>query len=119
MGRKVLTNKMIEQLYQLAKNVYFKKLSMTEAKENAVLLYGINRGTAEGYIRDFAHLLAGEKYIRTMNEQATRYFLDNISVDFGRDALSASLIAVQKHKEYYEKKASKQRYLERILKDYQ
>lgn len=119
MGRKVLTDKMIEQLYQLAKNVYFKKVSMAEAKKRAEFLYGINPGTAEGYIRDFAHMLVGEKYIRTMSEQATRYFLDNISVDFGQEGLSASLIAIQKHKEYYEKKASKQRYLERMLKDYQ
>lgn len=119
MGKQILNKVMIEQLYQLAKNVYLGKISMAKAKENAEYLYGINPRTAEGYIRDLAHMLAGEKYIRTMNEQATRYFLDNILKDFGKEALSASLMAICKHKEYYEHKVSKQRYLERVLKDYQ
>ena len=119
MGRKVLTIEMITQLYQLAKGVYLEKFSITKAKEKAEFVYGINPNTADGIIRNLSHMLAGEKYIRTMSDQATRYFLDNILIDFGQDALSASLMAVYKHLKYYEKKANKLPYLEQILRDYQ
>ncbi|MBQ6947737.1 MAG: hypothetical protein IJN42_06775 [Clostridia bacterium] len=119
MGKQILTKEKIEQLYQLAKRVHFKKKSMASAKDDAQFLYGINPRTAEGYCRNLSLLLAGEKYIRTMNEQATRYFLDNIKIDFGQAAFTASLEAIRKHQNYYENKSSKQRYIDRILNDYQ
>ncbi len=118
MGKQKLTSDMIAQLYQLAKSVHFGKISMKKAKETAETLYKIHPGTAEGYFRNLSHLLAGEKYIRTMNEQATQYFLDHILIDFGIEAMRASLVSISKHKAYYENKATKERYLDRILKDY-
>lgn len=119
MGRKVLTIEMIAQLYQLAKGVYLGTVSITKAKEEAEFVYGINPNTADGIIRNLSHMLAGEKYVRTMSDQLTRYFLDNILIDFGQEALSAALMAIRKHREYYEKRVNKLPYLAQILRDYQ
>lgn len=47
---------------------------------------GMASGSASDYISDLLAAMDGETYARTLNEYATRYFLNQIQLDYGEAA---------------------------------
>lgn len=61
----------------------------------------MNQDSAGDYIEAFRLMMNGERYTRTINTEATRYYLENIKNDFGLDQLNIALKAVDLHTKYY------------------
>ena len=99
---KIITRDHTKQAYQLAKDVYGKKLDIRTAQDKLEDA-GMGRGSAGDYIRVFLRMMEGRCYKRTINEYSTEYYLKMICTDFGQQALSRALSSVECHVEYYEK----------------
>jgi hypothetical protein len=50
-------------------------------------------------------MMTGKQYKRTINTEATDYFLDNILKDYGIQKLEIALKSVREHVDYYEKQS--------------
>lgn len=92
---------MVRHAYTVARQVYEQELTVTAGRELLANNYHWDFGSAGDYIHNFGHLLRGEQYTRTMNRIATQYFLEQILIDYGQEALRAALNAVEAHIEYY------------------
>ncbi len=63
-------------------------------------------------------MMNGDQYVRTLNEYATRYFLEHIRMDFGDAVFTKAIEACKKHVQYYAGlDKGKLRYVERIIKE--
>jgi hypothetical protein len=115
-----LNNEMTAVAYETAKKVYYGRLGRVEARNEIAKLTGMNVGSAGDYITDFLAMMAGDVYKRTLNEHTTRYYLKNIEMDFGDDALQKALSACKQHAEYYATLGhGRLAYIERILSEHQ
>ena len=92
---------MIEIAYIISKDVYNGVLSRTEGQRNITEQSGMNHGSAGDCISGFLAMMNGERYTRTLNEQNTRYYLENIKRDYGDVALSRAVDSCRKHSKYY------------------
>jgi len=97
-----ITNAQIHEAYVQAKHVYTGDVSLTEARDKVVEKTGMNGGSAQGYINTFQKIMEGSGYTRTINAYGTNYYLENIKIDYGTDALLTAIASVKKHLEYYE-----------------
>jgi hypothetical protein len=93
--------------FEFGRKVLAGQVTEAQAVERLVAEYGMDAGSADGYVRQLEHFLNGVAYTRTINDPATRYYLENIAKDFGNEGLQNSLNALRGHIEYYEVKASK------------
>ena len=91
----------IKAAYSLATLVARGELTDLEAASELQEKHGMNFSSAWAYLRKRRQMLAGEKYTRTMNIAATRYFLERILADEGDDGLKTALSSVRKHTAYY------------------
>ena len=96
-----ITLDVVKQIYPLAKDVYEGGLDMETAQDNLVKNAGMNPNSAWGYVRVFRRMMEGKRYTRTINEDATRYFLEMILADFNQEALRLALSSVKQHIKYY------------------
>jgi 5-methylcytosine-specific restriction protein A len=96
-----ITMEEIPKIYELAKLVYFKKISKNDALDKAKN-FGMNRGSAHDLIMNFKYMYEGQKYSRTNNNDTTEYYLERFLADFGFSVLQNGVEALQKHIEYYE-----------------
>ncbi|HBL16386.1 MAG TPA: hypothetical protein DD417_06415 [Elusimicrobia bacterium] len=108
---------MSEMAYKAAKAVY--QGTMKKAAGIAELARaGMNSGSAADCINNLKHMLEGERYTRTLNFYATRYYLTNIRSDFGVDALRRACAALELHLDYYDSLGhGRQVKLRKLLKD--
>lgn len=97
-----ITNEMVHQAYEIAKQVYHGTLRRTEGKNEIVRLAGMGAGSASDYITNFLAMMEGNRYVRVMNLYATEYFLVHIGQDYGREAQKKAAKAVAAHVKYYE-----------------
>ena len=97
-----INDEMIEESYIIAKKVYNKELTLTEGANKLSKQCKMDVGSAKDFIFNFRCLVTGQRYTRTMNGNATRYYLQNIFNDFGFDLLQRALQAVNAHISYYE-----------------
>lgn len=97
----IITLKEIEQVYLLAKNVYFNNLARNDALDEAEK-FGMNRGSVHHLITNFKYMIDGVKYTRTNNNATTEYYLEHIYKDFGLEKLKNATNALHLHIEYYE-----------------
>lgn len=97
-----ITKKMTEAAYTASVDVYHGRVSMKQAVDDLSKSYGMNAGSASDYVVNFKKMMAGEKYVRTNNAEATDYFFTHILNDFGVSKLSNAIKAAKKHVEYYE-----------------
>lgn len=88
-------------MYALAKDVAQGKRTELQAASRLQEKFGMNFSSAWGYLRKRKQMLNGERYTRTMNIAATRYFLENIYKDEGVMGLKQAVSSVRKHAEYY------------------
>lgn len=64
-------------------------------------------------------MMQGKKYTRTINTEATRYYLENIHKDYGVDQLRIALKAVEQHTDYYGKLGrGNLRSIEKLVNEY-
>ena len=97
-----ITDEMVKQSYRIAKKVYDKEIGLTDGARILCEEYKMNDGSAKDFINNYRYLRTGQTYARTMNGNATIYFLQNILNDFGYEALQTALLSVDKHIKYYE-----------------
>ncbi len=118
-GGVALTSDMSAVAYGIAKKVYEGLLGRGEGKDEIVKLTGMNAGSAADYISAFLAMMSEEKYIRTLNESATRYFLDHILEEYGELFLQKAVAACRKHADYYAGLGyGKLKYVERLVEEY-
>lgn len=96
-----ITPQMTEAAYAIARKVYDGQLGRTEGKDEIARTTGMAAGSASDYISDLLYMMNGEAYARTLNEYATRYFLERIRSDYGEIAFEKALEACKKHAAYY------------------
>jgi len=88
------------EAYEIAKGVY---TGVTNRAMGLDLLSRLMNGvTAAIYMDVFMKMMSGEVYKRTMNIDATEYYLEKIHADFGSKSLRNALIATNRHVEYYQ-----------------
>lgn len=97
-----ITDKMIKYSYEFAKDVYNGKISINDAVKVLSTKYSMKETSAKDYINNYKHMRLAHKYARTMNEAATKYFLDSIYQEDGQSELEKALISVLSHLNYYE-----------------
>jgi 5-methylcytosine-specific restriction protein A len=96
-----ITNEVVHRIYELCKMVFHGERTRKEVlsvvnKEKVMAL-----GSATIYLGIFNCLMHGNAHKRAMNEYSTKYFLDTIYQDYGRDALKKALQATAGHVTYY------------------
>lgn len=110
---------MTEIAYEIVKKVYEGKLERNEERDEIAHLSGMAPASASAYISDFICMMNGEKYARTLNEHATRYFLLHIRTDYGEAQFKKALDACKKHAEYYKSLGhGKIMYIDRIIEEF-
>ncbi len=96
-----ITTAMIEKAYEQAKLVYSGQVSQTKCQDHLEDI-GLNRNSAGDLIVNFRCMMDGQKFTRTNNAATTKYYLENISKDYGKNKLANALSALEQHIKYYE-----------------
>lgn len=87
--------------YRIAKQVYDGIIGRSEGKDEIARQTGMNPGSAGDYISAFLAMMDGVEYKRTINELATKYFVNQIRADYGEPAFRKAIEACEKHAKYY------------------
>jgi 5-methylcytosine-specific restriction protein A len=95
-----ITNAMVHASYEISKRVYAGNLEQQTGANILNNEFGMDRGSAKDYIHNYEHMIRGERYSRTMNEYATKYYLTKILLDNGQRQLENALESVRQHLEY-------------------
>jgi 5-methylcytosine-specific restriction protein A len=93
-----INGELIGELYYFAKELHEGRIS----REDAFSSLQVKPATAGAYFDDFQQMREGDVYQRTMNAEATEYFLVHIHKDYGVAGLRLALQAVDKHVRYYD-----------------
>ncbi|MFC0445366.1 HNH endonuclease [Pseudidiomarina halophila] len=97
-----IDRKTIEAAYDVAKRVHGRHISMTRGIEILETRNGMNPNSAVDYIYSYRNLIEGKRFTRTTNAAATRYYLEMIFKENGRDKLLNALSSLRQHIDYYE-----------------
>lgn len=73
-----ITQNMIDESYKIAVNVFNNTILKQTGIDSLAKNTGMNKGSASDYIENYKCLRNGTGYKRTMNENATRTYLQNI-----------------------------------------
>lgn len=96
-----ITMEMSKGAYEIAKQVYSRRLSRNEGKIEINRITGMSEGSAQAFITIFLAMMEGEVYKRAFNNAANKFLLESIRRDFGEDSFKVALNAAQKHIDYY------------------
>ena len=97
-----IPDQIIPDIYEIAKQVYEKKVALSEGAETLSSKNKMNNTSARIYINDFKSLLAGQEFKRTLNAYSMEYFISRIGKDYGDAQFRLSVEALRKHIHYYE-----------------
>ena len=115
-----ITTELAVKAYEVAKKVYLKEMTHSEGKKLLSNSYGMNAGSSQAYIRNLEHMLSGELYRRTMNEQATIVYLHQILNDFGKTIAERAMHSAIEHRRYYAGLGKGDlKYIERVCADFE
>jgi 5-methylcytosine-specific restriction protein A len=92
----------ISEVYSSAKKVYFNKQTLTSEINNLTTIFDVKESSMADYIYAFKHMMNGNEYQRTINYDATKYYLENILNDFGYIYFNNAINALEHHINYYE-----------------
>ncbi|AIY39449.1 hypothetical protein LT85_0289 [Collimonas arenae] len=95
-----LTKEILEDIFQITRQVSKNNMTLTEGKNELVRLYGINPNSATMSIRSLRHMINGERYRRALTIDATDYFLARIKKEDGESALKVALAGLSAHIDY-------------------
>ncbi|GAE37599.1 hypothetical protein [Halalkalibacter akibai] len=96
-----ITLEMSKGAYEIAKKVYYEKLTRSEGKVEINRVTGMSEGSAQAFITIFLAMMKGEGYKRSFNNETNKFLLESIRNDFGETTYKKALTAVQKHIDYY------------------
>ena len=96
-----ITMSMSKGAYTIAKKVYSKQISLSDAKLEINKLTGMSVGSAHAFLTIFLAMMNGEVYKRAFNNPTNKFLLESIERDFGEEYLKKALNAAQQHIEYY------------------
>lgn len=99
-----ITKDKIEAIYSVAKQIYSGTLPRTIGNDKLTKDTGMKKSSVSFYTSAFLYMMEGKEYKRTISLFATRYYLEHIRQDFGKDTLDKALEAVRKHIQYYKSK---------------
>jgi 5-methylcytosine-specific restriction protein A len=97
-----ITPELTPSIYAIAKSVYEEDITLAEGKRQLVGDIGMNESSAVDFISALRHMLDGAEFTRTINAYSIEYFLQNIFKDYGAEALSNALKALNLHILNYE-----------------
>lgn len=97
-----ITDKQIEESYRIAKRVFERQITPTQGAELLQMKFGMNVVSARIYISNFARMIEGKKFSRSMSAYAADYYIKQIANDYGVEALDRALSSVLAHIEDYE-----------------
>jgi hypothetical protein len=95
-----ITIDMIEQVYLYAQRIYGGEITHEDAVTDLCREHQWNETSADYYITAYLQMRNGEEFKRTINAEATEYFLQHIYNEEGYDALQTALRAVDAHLAY-------------------
>lgn len=96
-----ISNDVIPQIYLLAKQIHEAQCDKKTAIDSINKLQLMNDNSASIYFSIFHNLMNGVPHKRAMNEFSTRYFLENIYSDFGKQKFLLALQSTEGHVTYY------------------
>jgi hypothetical protein len=99
--KKTITEEMVMSSYEIVKKVYQGKIGRSEGRTEIAQKTGMNVGSAGDFITNFLAMIDGQRYTRTLNTFATRYYLENIRNDYGEAVFMNAIHAVSEHVKYY------------------
>ncbi len=100
-----IPEKLIPTIYNVSKDVYENRLSLSEGIKRLVNVNTMNSSSARDYIYNFRYLMHGKRFSRTLNARAMEYYFEHFINDYGSAKLTNPLLALYQHIEYYEKKS--------------
>ena len=103
-NRKIITKKHTAAAYIESKKVHAGKKTKQESIRHLVDKLDMNDTSASNYIENFKRMMDAEVYKRTLNQEATDYFLTKILRDYGVGKLANAIQATHKHIKYYTKR---------------
>ncbi len=92
-----MTNEQIEACYELGKQAYEEKISIKEAADRLVNKYRMNKNSAGMYIQFFLYKMEGKAFAPSINQDALKYYLENVLHDFGVEQLKIFLKGLERY----------------------
>jgi len=99
---KNITFEMVKNAYSTAKDIYQNKITRTQGVQILINNFNMENASAGDHIQCYKAMIEGKRYTRTINLMAIEYFIIRIFIDEGVKGLSNSIVALQRHTEYYE-----------------
>ena len=96
-----ITPEMTQQAYAIARDIYKKEMPYNKGRTVLCDKFEMNIYSATIYIENLKYMLDKGIYKQTMNQYATRYYLENIYKDFGEDNLIKAISSYKEHVKYY------------------
>jgi len=84
----------------VASRVHAQKMKSADGVALLASDFGVNETSALDFIRDYRNLMAGKVLKRSMSAAAMSHFIEQISVEHGRQGLSQALTSLRAHIEY-------------------
>lgn len=100
----VISARQIEQAYLIASKVYDRQIIAADGVRELKSQHGLSNSYAQTLIQVFRHLLHGESFQWAGSAPAMDYFLSQIVLERGQEALGNAVIALRQHVEVYEGK---------------
>ncbi|MGY8838017.1 MAG: HNH endonuclease [Enterobacterales bacterium] len=97
-----ITIENIQAAYELAKQVYNKKLKLDYAVTILVTEEGFNDNSAKDYINDYKCIIEGNVFKRALSATGIDYYLLSIKKDGTKIEFDNAIKSVRKHITYYE-----------------
>lgn len=113
-----ITNEMVKCSYETAIKVYNKEIGRKDGEKEISKSTGMKEGSAGIYITAVLSMIDGKLYTHTINFYATKYFLDYIGTDYGRDAQKRAASTTIEHVKYYSTKSSYQAQIDKLAHQY-
>jgi 5-methylcytosine-specific restriction protein A len=100
MGVMELNQKILEEIFQVTRQVDRGDITLTQGRDDLVRAHGLNANSANMTIRSLRHMLHGERYRRALTMDATDYFLGRIQEEYGNQGLQKALVGLSAHIDY-------------------
>ena len=94
-----ITTQNIYDCYDYGRQVAEGEISIGTAAMN-IAKTGMDKGSAQIYLRCVRSLIVGERFTGTVNEMAISRFLTNIFSDYGMEGLRRALASLRMHLDY-------------------
>lgn len=92
----------VSAAFEVSGQIYEGALSIQDGVKFLHEEHGLNKSSANDFIRNYKHMLRGETFHRTMSAPQFDFFLQSIRTRLGNDAHLLAMSAVRQHLAYYE-----------------